>query len=110
MTRVDQVETLLGAEKRKQTKGARSKTDDVIRREVTRVLSVGTVTEDGLLPDHRPAPLMVLCEVRAYVCACVGVFARVWADDPAASMRFACCAEIFKCDTRVRASRCILIR
>ncbi len=73
MTRVDQVETLLGAEKRKQTKGARSKTDDVIRREVTRVLSVGTVTDDSLLPDHRSAPLMVLCEVsaRVLVCKCV---------------------------------------
>eukprot|EP01117_Protostelium_nocturnum_P001422 TRINITY_DN1172_c0_g1_i3.p1 TRINITY_DN1172_c0_g1~~TRINITY_DN1172_c0_g1_i3.p1 ORF type:complete len:979 (-),score=309.18 TRINITY_DN1172_c0_g1_i3:1348-4284(-) len=58
--RVDQLETAIGKEKRQKTGGAKKATDDIIRRELTKIYTAGTLVDEGLINSSSAAWLLVL--------------------------------------------------
>ncbi|KAF2077711.1 hypothetical protein CYY_000958 [Polysphondylium violaceum] len=58
VAKVDQMETSIGASKRQSEKGGAGKTDSIITRELTSILTAGTLLDETLISDHNSTYLM----------------------------------------------------
>ncbi|KAI8853214.1 muts domain V-domain-containing protein [Chytridium lagenaria] len=65
VARVDQVETLIGKEMREKANGIKKKEDNIIRRELTAVLTTGTLVDSNLLSNDMSTYCMSLTEFNA---------------------------------------------
>lgn len=62
VNQVDEMESGLGKEMRQAKEGHKKAGDVVIRRELSCVLTAGTLTDSSLMPSHTPHFLLVLQE------------------------------------------------
>ncbi|EGC35137.1 hypothetical protein DICPUDRAFT_55353 [Dictyostelium purpureum] len=62
VAKVDQMETSIGMNKRQNEKGGRNKKDSIIQRELTSILTAGTLLDESMISDKTSTYLMAIKE------------------------------------------------